>query len=146
MKNTAIWVIVVLVLLVGIFWFMGSSVEAPVAEEGTGQSVTLALSEQNDSGISGAATLTVLEEGGTQVTLDLSGAPEDFAQPAHIHSGSCADIGGISYPLESPVNGQSVTMIDVSLDTLMSELPLALNVHKSPEELEIYVACGDLGQ
>ncbi|MCI0619814.1 CHRD domain-containing protein [Candidatus Wolfebacteria bacterium] len=150
MKNTVIWIVVILVIVLAIFWFMNRpDGEVPTEEqeqeqEEEVQSVTVSLSEQNDSGMSGVAILTEVE-GGTHVALNLTGAPEGVAQPAHIHTGSCAAIGEVVYPLESPVNGVSETLLNTSLDSLLiSQLPLALNVHKSAEEVDVYVACGDL--
>ena len=112
---------------------------------GSSQSIVVAMSAQNDSGMTGEATLTAMD-GSTLVELDLAGAPEGIVQPAHIHTGSCANIGGVVYPLTFPMNGVSETTLNVSLDALLAQLPLALNVHKSPEEANIYVACGDLTQ
>jgi len=119
------------------------------------ESVTVALSAQNDSGESGTATITSVDQdvgpnaiplGKTQIILDLNGTPEEIVQPAHIHIGSCADLGGVKYPLSNVLNGSSETIIDIPLDQLLSELPLAVNVHKSPEEIAVYVACGDITQ
>lgn len=104
--------------------------------------LVITLSPQNDSGESGTATLKQ-ENGKTKVVVDLDSAPSS-AQPAHIHTGSCADLGGVKYPLISPVDGESETLLDVPLTQLVSELPLAINVHKSSEEISVYVACGDI--
>jgi len=108
------------------------------------ESVALLLSAQNDSGESGTATISKDNEG-IQVVVSLNGAPSS-AQPAHIHIGSCADLGGVKYPLSNVLSGSSETKVDLSLDQLLSELPLAVNVHKSPEEIAVYVACGDITQ
>lgn len=105
--------------------------------------VTVELSEQNDSGESGTARLTEVD-GKVYVTLSLTGAPADVMQPAHIHVGACPDVGAVKYPLTSPVNGASETVLDVTLDQLSSELPLGINVHKSDTEAKVYVSCGDL--
>jgi hypothetical protein len=105
--------------------------------------VTLTLGEQNESGESGTATL-VEQEGKLVVTLNLTGAPAGVVQPAHIHTGTCANIGGVVYPLESPVNGVSETTLDTTLAELASQLPLAVNVHKSTTLASVYVSCGDL--
>ncbi|RJQ34415.1 hypothetical protein C4556_02655 [Candidatus Parcubacteria bacterium] len=118
-----------------------ASQPAPEASE----PVIVTLSAQNDSGMSGTATLTDMD-GSTLVVLVLAGAPAGIAQPAHIHTGSCAEIGGVVYPLTFPVNGVSETTLGVSLETILAQLPLALNVHKSAEEVSVYVACGDLTQ
>ena len=159
-SSVIIWIVVALIVIAGIFWFMnrpGSDTEtfetfeaetsdtetfvAPGPEEPL--SLVVTLDEQNDSGMTGSAAITRLN-GRTVVELTLVGAPEGVTQPAHIHTGSCADIGGVVYPLTFPVNGASETTLDVSLDDILAGLPLALNVHKSPEEADVYVACGDL--
>lgn len=101
---------------------------------------------QNNSGVSGTATIED-EDGKIKVTLKTKSSVLDLltpAQPAHIHLGSCANIGGIKYPLNSVVNGKSETMINASLAQLKAELPLAINVHKSAEESNIYITCADL--
>lgn len=134
MKNKIVWVVVVLVLVGGVFWYKNMS-----------KSVVVSLSAQNNSGISGSATLTDMN-GSTLVVINFDGAPVDVAQPMHIHTGSCATIGGVVYPLTSAVNGVSETTLNVPLSAILSQLPLALNVHKSAEEMSTYVACGDLVQ
>src|SRR3989344_5239381 len=136
MQNKVIWIVVAILVVGGIYWYMNQS-------GGSSDSIVVALSAQNDSGMSGTATLTATD-GSTLVELDLTGAPAGITQPAHIHTGSCATIGGVVYPLTFPVNGISETTLDVSLEAILAQLPLALNVHKSPEEANIYVACGDL--
>ncbi|MCH7604423.1 CHRD domain-containing protein [Patescibacteria group bacterium] len=108
------------------------------------ESIVVILLAQNDSGESGTATITKDNEE-IKVVVSLNGAPSS-AQPAHIHIGSCANLGGVEYPLNNVLNGSSETIIDVSLGQLLSELPLAVNVHKSSEELAVYIACGDITQ
>lgn len=147
----------VLAVIAGIFWFLNrpeTDIETFESETSDTEtfvvpgpakplSLVVTLDGQNESGMSGSAALTRLN-GQTVVELTLIGAPEGVAQPAHIHTGTCADIGGVVYPLTSPVGGMSATTLDVSLDDILAGLPLALNVHKSPEEADVYVACGDL--
>lgn len=111
----------------------------------TQPSIIVSLTAQNNSGEEGSATLVALEGGKTKVTLNLAGAPADIAQPAHIHSGSCANLGEVLYPLTSPVNGQSETTLNVALaEGILNRLPLSVNVHKSSSEVNIYYACGDI--
>jgi len=105
--------------------------------------ITVELAMENDSGESGKAKL-VEENGQVTVTVSLDGAPENVSQPAHIHLGSCPGIGGIQYPLTNVLNGESTTTIDATLDQLESELPLAINIHKSVDEASVYVSCGDI--
>lgn len=115
--------------------------------------VKLNFSSQNNSGIAGTAKL---EEGDGKVEVKLNllgvttgvsgliGIPLGTAHPAHIHLGSCANIGAVKYPLASTVNGESKTEINASFADLKAQLPLAINVHKSAEEMGVYVACTDI--
>ncbi|MBI3443446.1 hypothetical protein HY008_02150 [Candidatus Woesebacteria bacterium] len=105
--------------------------------------MVVVLGQQNKSKESGTATLRELN-GQLVVTLNLTGAPKGISQPAHIHIGNCPGVGEVKYPLSSPVNGWSETTLNVTFDQLMSELPLAINVHKSAKESKVYVSCGQL--
>lgn len=105
--------------------------------------VTVALSAQNNSGESGEALLEDLN-GKTKVSIRLSGALAGAQQPAHIHAGACPTPGAVKYPLSLVKNGNSETMLEVSLENLLKELPLAVNVHKSATEASVYVSCGDI--
>jgi len=104
--------------------------------------LTIGLLEQNDSEESGIATLTEIE-GQTRVLIEITQGIADIAQPAHIHEGSCTELGGVNYPLTNILDGSSETMVEVSFDQLIEELPLAINVHKSGPQIDVYVACGD---
>ena len=82
------------------------------------------------------------------------------AHPAHIHSGSCADLGDVVYPLTdiTPVGGDtertgaasaipvegSTTVVDTPLQDLVDG-DFAINVHLSADEIDTYIACGDIG-
>ncbi|HEX3035485.1 MAG TPA: CHRD domain-containing protein [Thermodesulfobacteriota bacterium] len=112
-------------------------------EEASG-AVEAELSELNDSGVSGTVTLTPMENQ-TKVTVNLTGAPEGGIHPAHIHEGTCDNLGKPAYPLNDIKNGTSETTIDATTETLTSG-KYAINVHKSPEELSAYVACGEIQQ
>jgi len=105
--------------------------------------ITVELEEQNDSGESGTAILKE-ENNQTTVTITMTGFQEDVSQPAHIHVGSCPDVGAVSYPLTNVLNGESETTLDVTLAQLESELPLGINVHKSVDNASVWTACGDL--
>ncbi|MBI2577597.1 MAG: hypothetical protein HYV77_02000 [Candidatus Wildermuthbacteria bacterium] len=142
---------VLIVVLGGFFLFWGgdSRDTAPNTTQNSPtptpqvQSVTIQLSSQNNSGETGTATLTN-ENGKTKVVLSLNGAPANVTQPAHIHSQPCANIGAVKYPLTSALNGASQTILDIPLSQILSELPLAVNVHKSNAESSVYAACGDI--
>jgi len=89
-------------------------------------------------------------------------AQDDEAEvhPAHIHSGSCAELGDVVYPLTDitevggdaertgaasaiPVKSSS-TVVDTPLQDLVDG-DFAINVHESAEEIDTYIACGDIG-
>lgn len=107
------------------------------------RTIELKMSAQNGSKEVGTARLKA-EGGETRVNIELGVFPKDIQQPAHIHMGSCATLGGVKYPLTSLVNGRSETLVNVSLADLLNALPLAINVHKSATEVSVYVSCADL--
>jgi Cu/Zn superoxide dismutase len=117
---------------------------APLAVDAKKSSAkTFPIAAQNGSGETGTVTLTPDGSDKTTVTVALTGAPA-AAQPAHIHPGTCAKLDPApKYPLTNVVNGKSTTTVDVAMSSLTSGT-FAVNVHKSPEDLKDYVACGDL--
>jgi Cu/Zn superoxide dismutase len=107
------------------------------------QSVTVNLTSQNNSGIVGTATFTELGAGKMRVAIQVTGAGTG-PQPAHIHDGTCANLNPApKFALASLTNGTSTTEIDGSIQQVMSA-PHAVHLHKSPDELPIYVACADI--
>lgn len=79
-------------------------------------------------------------------------------RPSHIHIGDCDELGEVIQPLTSLTvpggetlgNGDAVvaeaafTSIPQTLDELLAE-DHALKVHLSKEEIQTYLACGDIG-
>jgi hypothetical protein len=94
--------------------------------------------------------------------------------PAHIHSGTCDTLGDVVYPLNdltapgmtgTPIAGmdstpmagmdstpmagagqvvaQSTTIVDAPLDDILAD-EHAINVHLSAEQIDVYIACGDI--
>jgi len=124
------------------------STDASINANATSTPVTtlqVKLSEQNKSGQSGQAVITQTGTSTVKVVLNLTGKPSGTPQPAHIHVGACPNPGAVKYPLTNVGNGASQTEIpNVTLEQLVSELPLAINVHKSAAEASVYVACGDI--
>jgi hypothetical protein len=109
-----------------------------------GQSVTVNLASQNSSGMTGTATLTDLGAGRTRVEISVTGAGAG-RQPAHIHNGTCERLDPAPrFTLTPAVGGLSSTEIDAPLQEVLAELR-AVHLHKSQEELAIYVACANLG-
>lgn len=153
MNKNLIYALLGILVLLGTWYFVFNKPSSPASPTTTTDQtaspsavmseVTVNLSEQNKSGEVGTATLTEVD-GKVKVTLALSGVPAGVTQPAHIHVGVCPDVGAVKYPLTSPVDGVSETMLDVTLAQLKSELPLGVNVHKSAQEVSVYVSCGDL--
>ena len=79
-----------------------------------------------------------------EVVISLTGSPATTPQPAHIHDGTCADLGGVAYPLDNLVGGNSTTTVKgVTIDKLLGG-KYAINVHESAANLGKYVACGDI--
>jgi hypothetical protein len=86
--------------------------------------------------------LTNLSGGRLRVEIHVIGAGPS-SRPAHIHEGSCAQLNPApQFPLTNVVDGVSVTEIAASLQEITSS-PHAIHMHKSPEEMPIYVACAD---
>lgn len=105
--------------------------------------MTVTMKAMNGSGMDGTATLTDLGSGKTKVMLDLKNGPAG-PQPAHVHEGTCATLNPApKYPLTNVVNGRSETTLDVGMSDLMKG-SMAINVHKSPQDIPTYVSCGDI--
>ena len=159
MRSTIITIIIILIIIGGYLFYrnrkepISQQVPNPVKEiippssdNNAGNSAKnqkIDLAAQNNSKESGSAEISA-EDGKTKVVLNLSGAPSNIAQPAHIHIGTCANIGAIRYPLSFPINGKSETILDISYDQLLNQGPLAINVHKSAAEINTNYACGDI--
>ena len=104
------------------------------------QSITVNLSEQNDSGQTGTAVLTP-DGNGTKVVITLANAPGPH--PAHIHSGQCPTPGAVVFPLTSVTDGTSETTVNATMEQIMAA-PHAINIHKSPQEVPVYTSCGNV--
>ena len=103
----------------------------------------LTLDTLNQSGVTGSVTLTAVGESRTLVVVnvDPAGHPD---MPAHIHPGTCADlVPQPRYPLANVVDGHSSTEVAASLDELLAG-DVALNLHASNQEMDVYAACVDL--
>lgn len=108
-----------------------------------GQTITIQLGEQNNSGQTGTAQLTDLGNGTTRVVVDLQNSPAG-PQPVHIHRQTCANLDpAVLFPLTSLMNGRSESTVPAALSTILGA-PHAINAHKSPQEAQIYVSCGNI--
>ena len=104
------------------------------------QAVTVQLAQQNNSGMTGTATLTPMGNQ-TQVVIQVQNAPGPH--PAHIHTGQCPTPGGVAFPLTAISNGRSETMVSAPLNQIQGAQH-AINLHKSPQEIPVYTSCGDI--
>ena len=102
------------------------------------EAITIALDELSGSGQTGVATLVSQGEM-TEVTLL---ATAGISELNHIHSGSCADLGGVDYPLSSMADGMSVTTVDATLASLQTG-DFAINLHKLGDP-GTYTSCGNI--
>ncbi len=109
----------------------------------TPASITIPMKALNGSGEKGTAVLTQRADG-VQVVVHLTGAPA-YAQPTHIHIGTCGNINKApEYALANTVNGTSVSTVKgIKLADLM-KMHYAINVHKSANNLGMYVSCGNI--
>jgi hypothetical protein len=124
----------------------------------------------------GARVLTAQEA--TPVGTPVGALGELLIHPAHIHSGTCAELGPVVYPLndvievldaatpvatpptalqqatppadatpgvlgEVDAEAGFFTIVEVTLEELLAT-EHAINVHESPETIEIYLACGEI--
>ena len=104
-------------------------------------SLSVTFNELNDSGVSGIATLYGDGEK-TIVQITVDGAGKDH--PAHIHQGTCDDLDPYpAFPLKNVVDGESATLVDVSLDELLTG-GYSIDIHMSVNELGTLVACSPI--
>ncbi|MEO6728291.1 MAG: hypothetical protein ABIM99_00045 [Candidatus Dojkabacteria bacterium] len=151
MMLAIIAVIVVVVIGAAIFIIAGNNTNsnvsvtpnpAPTSGAVMNDSKTFTLTSQNGSSQDGSIILT--ESGSTtKVTVTLSN-PVATAEPAHIHLGSCPTPGAVKYALTNVINGSSVTNINAKFSDLKALGALAVNIHKSAEDINTYVSCGNL--
>jgi hypothetical protein len=143
-----IWKAACVLAVAGTFLLVGCGSDDGDSGSNGGDSLTVNLRPQNQSGESGTATLTA-DGDRTMVVINLeskSAKPATEAQPAHIHRGTCADLNVVpALPLEDVRAGESTTTVNAKLDVLRED-GYAINVHKSAQQSEIYVACGDIGK
>lgn len=103
---------------------------------------TIALETLNDSGVTG--TVAFSDVGGrtrVDVTVDPADNPD---MPAHIHPGTCDElVPQPKFPLENVRNGTSTTVVPASITELFAG-NLAVNIHKSNDDLKTYTACVDI--
>lgn len=103
---------------------------------------TVTLQTLNDSGVTGTVSFAALrDKTAVEIAVDPGGNPD---MPAHIHPGTCDDLTPQpKFPLENVLNGNSRTVVPASIDELFAG-GLAVNIHRSNDDLKTYTACVDL--
>ncbi len=121
---------------------VGLAVSQGTFAKAADQTASVTMKAQSGSGEDGTATLT---QSGSDLTVTISVQNATTTpEPAHIHTGSCANLGGVKYPLTNVVSGKSTTTLKgVTLASLQTG-GFAINVHKSTSDLGTYVSCGDI--
>jgi hypothetical protein len=96
----------------------------------------------NDSGVTGGVEFRDVG-GRTEVVVRVEPAG-NLDMPAHIHPGTCDNlIPQPKYPLENVRDGGSTTVVPAGIDELFAG-QLALNIHRSNDDLRTYTACVDI--
>ena len=113
-------------------------------DAGGDDELTLELAEQNGSEQEGTATFTPLGVGRTRIVMELTNPP-DVSQPAHVHSGSCDDLGDPVIALSDVEDGRSETEAPVSIGQLVDD-EVVIHAHKSEAEFDVSVACAPVEQ
>lgn len=103
---------------------------------------TVTLQALNDSGVTGTVSFAAL---GDRTTLEIAVDPGlNPDMPAHIHPGTCDNLTPQpKFPLENVLDGKSRTDVPASIDELFAG-GLAVNIHRSNDDLKTYTACVDL--
>jgi hypothetical protein len=112
------------------------------------------LMAKTGENVSGTATFTKRRNNETLVSIVLSNTLEGFSHPAHIHSNTAAEGGGIAIDLTSVDGDNGISMTNISslndetqitFDELV-EFDGYINIHLSGDQLGTIVAQGDVGQ
>jgi len=98
----------------------------------------IVLDEMNGSGQTGSVTLSAR---GDQTGVVVS-ATADISALAHIHEGSCAELGGVAHELNDTSESISSTTVDATLDSLIDGR-FAVNLHTDGDP-GVYNSCGDI--
>jgi Cu/Zn superoxide dismutase len=139
---------------------MGTALGNYVAAQQSGGTTELELAEQNDSGVSGTATLRDVD-GSVEVTLNMRGLPEAGVEHInHFHGGgSCAGYeNGEDIPITIPLTtvtanqdgtgSATTTLPDVTLDQLFDQSQERIIVFHAEQEEGVVVpppiACADV--
>jgi hypothetical protein len=117
-------------------------------------------------GTGGVTSSVAAQDSATPPMTDQPSAGID-THPAHIHMGTCDTLGDVVFPLTdvtlgdpdatpsatpplamtstpgSDITDQSTTIVQAALADIISG-GHAINVHESAEQIDVYIACGDV--
>lgn len=147
--------LVLIALMVTPLFFISCSDDDDTTEVST----TYTLAAVADSGVSGTAKFTRIDDTTTRVEVQLTGTPADGDHPMHIHVNDAATGGGIAITLNNVDGntGASTTTVtklddegDVTGEAINYEGLIGfdghINVHLGPgDQLATIVAQGDIG-
>ncbi len=104
---------------------------------------TIELGEMNDSGVSGEA-MAMHSDDAVVIMIELDGLPGEGEYDAHIHTGSCADGGPVSVPLDPVIglpDGTGASTTTLEIDEIDQDEPHFIMVHGQGGNP---IACGDM--
>lgn len=94
----------------------------------------------------------------TLMTPTLAAQDGDAPHPAHIHAGTCAELGDVVFPItdvafpdgesSGPESAHPVKISETEVAAPLQDIidgGHAINVHLSADEIDTYIACGDIG-
>lgn len=117
-------------------------------QEGMGERMELDFQPVNNSGASGKVNITPAEGRTTVIlTIEASDTAEGQRHAAHIHSGTCANIGPVVAPLEAVTTvsgeGTSTTLLGQDLDTF-ADGNHVVAAHEAGGEPGATIACAPI--
>lgn len=112
--------------------------------------IDFTMNAQNDSGVSGSGQI-VKGTNSFTVTIKLTGLAPNSSHVSHLHTGRCAQPGGIAYALVQVIadsSGAATATTTVPVQYLVPGSGWYVNVHHGPDFTEAGYApsdsCGDL--
>lgn len=80
---------------------------------------------------------------GLSVEVDVTPA-EPVAQPAHIHFGTCTQLGDVFRSLENIIGGRSSTVVQGITLADVANGGMSINLHKAYSDFDTFTACGEI--
>ena len=113
-----------------------------VSKVGDETTVVIHISPTGEDGQTGTARFISGDSSETLIQISISPAFSE-AQPIHLHSGTCDDIGPVLHGLQNVVKVDSVTLIGIPIEDISRNGAL-VNVHASYADSSNYTGCGEI--